>query len=569
MRNPDVMAAPASAVLVLAAVAALPLGCAGAPEQRVVLHPDGTPARRGLVVDGMQQGEWEFFYPDGQLEARGSYRDDRRDGFWQHWHENGQPRMAGRYEGDRQSGAWEFWHDNGRLQCRGEYRRGLEHGEWSFFRADGRLQQRGCFADGRRALWWTELGVDGAVTAAGCYLDDQPIGEWTVAGPDGQPRAVHYALPSDCRYVRETWDDGSVRREGFVRDGKPAGLWVTRHRGGSLRLIGPFTGGRPAGEFAAYAGSGQLLARGAVVDGRLQGPWHVRDARGERTIDLGGRPRMPWDGQWADAAIAEREDALQVAERWLAEMESPLAAIPVSPPAPAAPPAAQPPAAPTERLEAPTDPGPWTLRELADLPRIVRWLTDGFVPRRAGAGGYFAASRDELGVGDAARAAQLLGRRLPVTRFRSANGEPFDLDSLRGRRVLLVVLRGFTAQVCVYCFAQTAALVPFTPRLAELQCELVVMFPGSRSRFQAFKAACADEFAETRAPWHMVYDPDLSLGVALGIEGNLVRPASLILDRDGVVRHAYVAESERHDADRPAAARLVELVADLAARGTR
>jgi peroxiredoxin len=130
--------------------------------------------------------------------------------------------------------------------------------------------------------------------------------------------------------------------------------------------------------------------------------------------------------------------------------------------------------------------------------------------------------------------------------------------------VLLVVLRGYTAQVCLYCFAQVSALERFTGQLAGLQCELVVMFPGSRSKMQAFQVACAQQFADAPAPYRIVYDPDLSLAVALGLEGNLVRPTSLILDRDGVVRHAYVAESADNVMDRPAAEHLVDLVAGLA-----
>jgi peroxiredoxin len=174
-----------------------------------------------------------------------------------------------------------------------------------------------------------------------------------------------------------------------------------------------------------------------------------------------------------------------------------------------------------------------------------------------------AASARRLGEGDRARAEALVGKRLPVTRFHTHDGKELDLEQLRGRRVLLIVLRGFTTQVCVYCFAQTAELVPLQKRFADLDTEVVVVYPGSRSRLEAFLQCCRSEFADGRPPYHMVYDPDLELSKALGITGNLARPSALILDREGVVRSAYVAESELNVADRPPAKELISRLEEL------
>jgi peroxiredoxin len=152
---------------------------------------------------------------------------------------------------------------------------------------------------------------------------------------------------------------------------------------------------------------------------------------------------------------------------------------------------------------------------------------------------------------------------LPVTRFEDLVGGTFDLQSLRGRRVLLVVLRGFTSQVCVYCFAQTAELGPRLADFAAADCEVVVLFPGTKGRAEAFRRSCTNEFDGEPPPYRILYDPELTLGKALGIEGRIVRPASLVLDADGVVRFAYVAENVQNIADRPAADRLLRAVREL------
>jgi len=150
-----------------------------------------------------------------------------------------------------------------------------------------------------------------------------------------------------------------------------------------------------------------------------------------------------------------------------------------------------------------------------------------------------------------------------VTQFPTADGRQLDLVSFRGKRVLFVVLRGFTTQVCVYCFAQTAELEPQAKTWAELECEVVVMYPGSKGKLAAFVTAFAAEFGGKPPPYHMVYDPDLTLAKALGLQGNLARPASFVLDRQGIVKHAYVAENETNIVDRPSAAELQQLVARL------
>lgn len=207
-----------------------------------------------------------------------------------------------------------------------------------------------------------------------------------------------------------------------------------------------------------------------------------------------------------------------------------------------------------------------SVREREELQTYRRYYRDGFLPRGSQLSGNYKDSADAgrgLGTGDDGVRGRLLGARLPVTRFRSTDGGELDLDTLRGRKVLLVVLRGFTAQVCVYCFAQTAELAPVTPQFAELACELVVLFPGTKSRFDAFREACAREFGDSPPPYRIVYDPDLGLAKALGIEGDILRPASLLLDTAGIVRFAYVAESVRNVADRPPAQRLLEVVQHL------
>lgn len=535
-------------------------GCAGGPHRAEVNHPNGKVAQTGLVVDGMQEGEWTHYYANGARMAQGNYLHDVRDGLWTHWYEDGTVKMRGRYAGERQVGPWEFFHPNGALQCRGEFRDGREIGEWVFGHLSGAEQQRGWFLDGHRELQWQETSPEGKTCSIGSYLDDQPAGRWRRFAADGTETVLEYPMPDGVEHVLEMWDDGSLRREGWLRGGKPDGLWVTHHHSGRTRAVASFRAGEPYGAFSTYCTDGTALASVALTNGRPGTSWIVRGTPASDTSMQ--PPRMPWDRQWSDDALAEQQPPRTVAERWFEELCSPRTPAPRAIPAAVAEPASS--TAPP-RLEAPTDPGAWTVREREELATYRRYLVDGWLPRRQSLAERYGGSTDSrrLGAGDARLANALLGKPLPVTRFLTADGGEVDLNNLHGKKVLLVVLRGFTSQLCPYCFAQTSELAPCQSQWTQLDCEVVVLFPGSRSRLEAFAAAYARDYAGELPPFRIVYDADLNLARALGLQGNLARPASLVLDREGVIRYAYVAENETNVADRPPISELLAFVGQL------
>jgi len=539
-------------------------GCAAGPRPHTELRADGSRASAGMLVEGMQEGEWTFWHPNGRESARGTYARDVRTGAWTHWHDNGALRMRGSYAGERQVGSWEFFHPNGALQCRGAFVDGREHGPWLHVHDNGAPSQHGVYVHGRRMLQWEQFDAGNRLQSRGSWYEDQPVGLWSQWSPDGLEQQLQYPLPQGLEHVLERWDDGTVRREGFVKDGMPHGPWITRHRNGAPRAFVVFAQGVPAGELVTWREDGAELAHGSVSGTNLTGTWRVRQADGSAAeVDAALEPRMPWDRTWSEAMVAAAEPPLAVAGRWLDELSSPRVVPPVAVAPVAKTTRAQP--EPQPREEAPTDPGAWTVREREELDVFRRYYRDGRLPRRSGASDRYGGSAGAaaLGSGDDALEGGIVGKALPVRQFPAADGTRLDLESLRGKRVLFVVLRGFTSQVCVYCFAQTAELAPLAKRWRELDCEVVVMFPGTRSRMQAFQQACASEFGDTAPPWRMVYDPDLELAQALGLKGNLARPASFVLDREGIVRHAYVAESVESTGDRPSAAKLLEWVEAL------
>ncbi|MCA8961481.1 MAG: redoxin family protein, partial [Planctomycetes bacterium] len=152
-----------------------------------------------------------------------------------------------------------------------------------------------------------------------------------------------------------------------------------------------------------------------------------------------------------------------------------------------------------------------------------------------------AAQRD----GDRGRAKKLEGKPLPVTVFEKASGGKLDVAAFRGdKAVLLIVLRGYASRVCVYCFEQMIAY-----KRSELlerwrgQVEILVVYPGPREGLDAFRRQFEKEPDFALPDFPVLYDPNLALTKALDIVDEQAIPTTLIIDRDGVVRFAYVGES--------------------------
>jgi len=156
------------------------------------------------------------------------------------------------------------------------------------------------------------------------------------------------------------------------------------------------------------------------------------------------------------------------------------------------------------------------------------------------------------------RRAELEGKPLPMEVFQSVDGGELDIRQYRGKKgVLVVILRGFVGEVCVYCVAQTEALAQCRERLESLGTEVVVVYPGPRENEESFEKAYALTFGKGAPPYRVFYDPDLEFVTKLGIAGELAYPSTLIVDKQGLVQYAFVGE---HRADRPAAKKLLELI---------
>jgi peroxiredoxin len=170
-----------------------------------------------------------------------------------------------------------------------------------------------------------------------------------------------------------------------------------------------------------------------------------------------------------------------------------------------------------------------------------------------GGGGYgygAAAFKDEV-----ASNAAVEQSKLPLS-FVDSDGKAVDLEKFRGKKnVVLVVTRGYPGYVCAMCSAQTSRLIRNYPDFASRDAEVLVVFPGPADHVKDFVQRARTDAGDAELPFKVLLDRDFKAVDQFGIRGDLAKPATYILDKEGKVRFAYVGSSV---ADRPSVKALLK-----------
>lgn len=507
------------------------------PRPVTTVDESGVTRREGEMLGRKQIGTWTYYDATGAREARGTWQDDKQFGAWTWWHPDGSVKQQGSYAPmGLRTGWWTFHQPGGNRQAAGGYGDGIDgaldrqHGPWTWWRADGSVAASGVFVDSSRALVWTTRAADGAPLTQGAYHLGRRVGPWREDGP-----WVDRGAPEGFGVYREP-RAGTPRRWGMLQDQRPVGVWV------------------------AYRSDGTVLAAAERAD-RLQRlllyrpdgspeAWVFWGADGTRQLTLyaDGQPVADQAALPPDAESAPLEERLAAA---IATLTAPLtetaaeATLAEDLPAPM-------PATMTNLSLSPQPvlPGLWTASEEGAVTALVRAYTRG---RTQETGGY---GFSEPPGGDRRLASQIEGKALPMVRVLAANGSVLSLASAEGPTAV-VVMRGFSGQVCVYCASQTAALADQIERFRERSCRVVLLYPGSVESVPIFLQAVQSLGREVPADLVVAMDPDLAFVKALGIEHMLARPTTLVVDRAGGVHWAYVGRGKD---DRPGVDEIVNRI---------
>lgn len=314
-----------------------------------------------------------------------------------------------------------------------------------------------------------------------------------------------------------------------------------KYTGGDMKTVHTGMGIKPE-EFNALVGD---------LVGALD---HFKVPAAEKTELLTALGGMQKDIVEAGPSVAEKLDALEVRlmriQLKLDETNDRLARLETTGAAAPAPGADLPPPAPVKvdiPMGKPIQPRPFTPDESKFFNKLVERL--------------------ETAKAEPAEANQRpawLGKPLEVTRFITSGGEVLDLKQYKGKKVVMVVLRGLTGNsVCIHCSAQTVALINAAKKFADRKAEVVIVYPGKAESVPAFIEATRSLDQEFQLPFKVLLDIDLMAIRMFDIAGSLAKPTSIVLDEQGLVRYVYIGQQP---ADRPSVQTLLEVVDGLAAQ---
>ena len=525
----------------------------------------GIAKREGALENGIQTGDWTFNYESGKRRAMGRYENDHQVGPWTYYYETGVVEWSGAFNSKgKRIGEWNFNHPDETLRARGTYLDDFEDGEWEFFYPDGTLERTGQFDDGKLSGPWTYFHPGGKVKAAGICYRGQRVGAWRVADASGQERIQDVGTKPDIEIVQEKHPNGTVRCTGVTKSGVRVGRWTSWHENGKPRFCCSFKDGRATGVFEARNASGGIIAQGVLVGGAFaEGTIAVQNGQ-NRAIAPGQVPPAAATSLWAMAEALAAMQPEAVVGVLIAEANAKIEAANVLARREAATPTPTPASATVlaqieqqpERVPAAPQPD-LTFTQREEMKDYVKNYLEGTSKSRPSRKKYGPSAPDTRSKGPGERA-ELKGKPLPFQSLRCVDGTIVDLAQFRGKQdLLVVVLRGFSGEVCPYCIAQTKALAQSKVRLDELKVEVLVIYPGPKENEGAFTKAYAATFEGEVPPYRIFYDPDLEIVEKLGISGELAFPTTLIVGKDGLVTYAYVGE---HVADRPAAIDLLKKI---------
>ena len=432
----------------------------------------------------------------------------------------GIPKRHGEVVSGKQQGRWTYWYDSGAKQAEGSWHRDYQDGAWAWWYADGRVRQTGAYAgqnidsnklsSAPRSGHWRFWYDNGQLTCEGDYVQDRQVGTWLFFTKESKPFAV-----------------------GTFTAGVKDGSWTWWHTNGQRKESGAFAHGIRVGEWTSYNDVGDIAAvTSYTVDGRV--------VASKPVVFAAPVPPPLVAAPTQSGTAVEVPPAAVVVEPAVATTQVvPLTMMVIPKPAEpelTLPPTDAPPISPT--ISAPSL---WTAAQENNAASLVRLYDRGGVVIP----GY----EDSVGSStDDRQKRDLLGKPLVQTRFLSATGSVLDIAQQREKKpVLMVVLRGFSGQVCLYCAAQTTAISKNINKFNDLGVEVVVVYPGPVEAIAPFIEAVRS-LANEPPPMPVALDVSLIAVRKLGIEDNLAKPTSLIVDKQGVVRYAYVG---RTIADRP------------------
>jgi len=140
----------------------------GRTANATIYHPNGKISSRGLYIDQMKEGKWQFFsaftdgymiseeyykknlkngpsvkyYPDSTVAEKLTYINNLKQGEWTQYYTSGAVFLKSNYLNDKINGKFEVWFDNGAIEYSGQYKNDSRDGLWIIYNNNGTVKYK-------------------------------------------------------------------------------------------------------------------------------------------------------------------------------------------------------------------------------------------------------------------------------------------------------------------------------------------------------------------------------------------------------------------------------------------
>ncbi len=98
---------------------------------------------------------------------------------------------------------------------------------------------------------------------------------------NGNPKfEVGYSEKGEINYNRFYYPNGTVQKEGPIKNGKRTGEWKAYYKNGALWSVGTFENDKRVGSSKTFYPNTQLQSKGEYKDGKQFGKWIHYDTTG-------------------------------------------------------------------------------------------------------------------------------------------------------------------------------------------------------------------------------------------------------------------------------------------------
>ncbi len=165
-------------------------------------YPNGKPFIEGQFRNGLQTGDWTYYFDNGQVNRKVTYDDGKLNGGWEVHREDGTLAAKRSFKGGLRDGEWITYDATGKQPLAEEhYSQGQQDGVWKTWFPNGKLKQQVSFKNGKRDGVSAQWDDKGQKLIEAEYSVNKLNGTVTRNLADGKKIVQKY---KDGRFVSET-----------------------------------------------------------------------------------------------------------------------------------------------------------------------------------------------------------------------------------------------------------------------------------------------------------------------------------------------------------------------------